>query len=94
MAQTRVRLLHRMVVDWVADTFGLRTPDARTRHENARFRAEARTAAWHARARAGALPARLHARRGEPRILKGWQARIGRKLGQHEDQAGQNEGQA
>lgn len=88
MALTRVRLQHRMLVDWAADTFGLRTPDAHTRHENPRFRAEARTAAWHARAQAraranaAARPARMHAQRGEPRILKGWQARIGRLLGQ------------
>ena len=49
MAQHRVRLMHRIAVDWVADTFGLRTPDARTRHENARFRAGARAVAWHDR---------------------------------------------
>lgn len=90
MAPSRIRLLHRMLVDWAADTSGLRTPDARTRHENARFRAEARTAAWHARARsrarasARALPARLHAQPGEPRVLKGWQARISRLAGQDE----------
>jgi hypothetical protein len=84
MAQHRVRLMHRIAVDWVADTFGLRTPGARTRHENARFRATARAAALHDRARAGAqaLPARLHAARGEPRVLRGWQARIGRNAGQ------------
>ena len=88
MTQHRVRLMHRIAVDWVADTFGLRTPDARTRHENARFRAGARAAAVHARARARAqagarvLPARLHAARGEPRVLQGWQARIGRAAGQ------------
>jgi hypothetical protein len=84
MAQSRVRLLHRISVDWVADTFGLRTPDAPTRHENARFRA---------RASARARPGRLHVRR-EPRVLKGWQARIGRQLGQLEGQAGQNDGRA
>jgi hypothetical protein len=90
MAPSRIRQLHRMLVDWAADTFGLRTPDARTRHENARFRAEARTAAWHARARsrarasARARPARLHAQRGEPRVLKGWQARISRPAAQDE----------
>ena len=86
MAQHRVRLMHRIAVDWVADTFGLRTPGARTRHENARFRAGARAAAVHDRARAQAsaraLPDRLHAARGEPRVLKGWQARIGRNAGQ------------
>jgi hypothetical protein len=88
MAQHRVWLMHRIAVDWVADTFGLRSPDARTRHENARFRARARAAAWHGRARVRAqasaktLPARLHAGRGEPRVLQGWQARIGRRAGQ------------
>jgi hypothetical protein len=82
-----------MTVDWVADTFALHSPDARTRHENARFRAEARTAAWHARARARAqasaraLPARLHGQRREPRVLKGWQARIGRMAGQDRGQS-------
>jgi hypothetical protein len=90
MAQTRVRLLHRIAVDWVADTFGLRTPDARTRHENARFRAAARAGAAHDRASAHAarlparlharLPARLHAERGESRVLNGWQASIGSLL--------------
>ena len=91
--------MHRIAVDWVADTFGLRTPDARTRHENARFRAATAAGAAHdrasaraarrpdrapaaARANARARPARLHAQRGEPRILRGWQARIGRLLGQ------------
>ena len=114
MAQHRVRLMHRIAVDWVADTFGLRTPGARTRHENARFRATARAAALHDRARAGAAhdrasaraarrpdraraaaranararPARLHAQRGEPRILRGSQARIGRLLGQDGGQDG------
>ena len=88
MAQHRVRLMHRIAVDWVADTFWLRAPGARTRHENARFRATARAAAVHDRARARAqagaraLPARLHAARGEPRVLRGWQARIGRHAGQ------------
>ena len=55
MAQHRVRLMHRIAVDWVADTFGLRTPGARTRHEKARFRATARAAALHERARARAI---------------------------------------
>lgn len=88
MAQHKVRLMHRIAVDWVADTFGLRSPGARTRHENARFRAGARAAAWHDRARVRAqasarvLPARLHAGRGEPRVLKAWQARTGRRIGQ------------
>jgi hypothetical protein len=88
MAQHRVRLMHRIAVDWVADTFGLRTPGARTRHENARFRAGARAVARHdraqarARANARALPARLHAGRGEPRVLRGGQARIARRAGQ------------
>jgi hypothetical protein len=68
MSQNRAGLLHRIAVDWVADTFHLRTPDARTRHEHARDRAAARAAPQ---------PARLHTERGEPRVLKGWQARIG-----------------
>ena len=74
MTQHRVRLMHRIAVDWVADTFGLRTPDARTRHENARFQAGARAAAVHARARARA--------QAGARVLQGWQARIGRAAGQ------------
>lgn len=94
MAQHTVRLLHRIAVDWVADTFGLRTVDARTRHENARDRAGIRAARLHerasavARANAGALPARLHAERGEPRVLKAWQARIGKLVGRDADTRG------
>jgi RimJ/RimL family protein N-acetyltransferase len=93
MAQHKIRLLHRVAVDWVADTFGLHTPDARTRHENARYRAAARAVRLHDRGRARAqasaraLPDRLHVQRGEPRILKGWQARIGRMAGQNGDQS-------
>lgn len=89
-----VRLRHRIAVDWVADTFGLRTPAARTRHENARDRAGLRAARLHERARAAAranaaaLPARLHAERGEPRVLRAWQARIGRLAGRDGDQRG------
>jgi hypothetical protein len=63
-----IRLLHRIAVDWAADTFGLRDPSARERHEAARDRAYAR---------ASRLPSALHRRR-EPRLLRGWQARIGR----------------
>jgi hypothetical protein len=63
-----IRLYHRVAVDWVADTFGLRGPgSARARHDRARDRA-------HALARR--LPDRLHRPR-EPRVLKSWQARIG-----------------
>jgi hypothetical protein len=94
MAQHTVRLLHRIAVDWAADTFGLRTPSARTRHENSRDRAGLRAARLHERARtaaranAAALPARLHAERGEARVLKAWQARIGRLAGRDSDERG------
>jgi hypothetical protein len=67
MAQSRVGLLHRIAVDWVADTFQLRTPDARTRHAQARDRAAARAA-------------RRHGPR-EPRVLKGWQNWIASRVG-------------
>ncbi|MGA3153953.1 MAG: hypothetical protein ACLPN6_28615 [Streptosporangiaceae bacterium] len=99
MSQHRARLLHRIAVDWAADTFGLRTPDARVRHEDARFRASVRAAALHERAQTraranAALPARLHAGRGEPRVLTGWQDRIGRLAGRGARQAsGQSAGQ-
>ena len=63
-----IRLYHRVAVDWVADTFGLRGQgSAQVRHDRARDRA-------HALARR--LPDRLHRPR-EPRVLKSWQARIG-----------------
>ncbi|HUA30450.1 MAG TPA: hypothetical protein VMC03_16325 [Streptosporangiaceae bacterium] len=76
-----VRLYHRVAVDWVADTFGLRGEgSARARHDRARDRAHALASsaqARHERARALArkLPDRLH-RPSEPRALKSWQARI------------------
>ena len=63
-----IRLLHRVAVDWTADTFGLRGPSARSRHDSARDRA-------HALARR--LPDRLHRPR-HPRVLRSWQERIGR----------------
>jgi len=64
-----IRLLHRVAVDWTADTFGLRgRGSARSRHENARDRAY--TAAQR-------LPDALHRPR-PPRVLRSWQARIGR----------------
>jgi hypothetical protein len=64
-----IRLLHRVAVDWTADTFGLRgRGSARSRHEEARDSA-------HALARR--LPDALH-RPHEPRVLRAWQARIGR----------------
>ncbi len=67
-----IRLYHRVVVDWVADTFGLRGEgSARARHD----RAEARA---HALARR--LPDRLHRPR-RARVLKSWQARIGQPGG-------------
>ena len=64
-----IRLLHRVAVDWTADTFGLRgRGSARSRHDDARDRAYAR---------ARRLPAALHRAR-EPRVLRSWQERIGR----------------
>jgi hypothetical protein len=64
-----IRLLHRVAVDWTADTFGLRgRGSARSRHEDARDRA-------HALARR--LPDPLHRPR-QPQVLRSWQARIGR----------------
>ena len=67
-AQT-IRLLHRIAVDWTADTFGLRgRGSARSRHDDARDRA---------RALARRLPGALHRPR-PPRVLRSWQARIGR----------------
>ena len=64
-----IRLLHRIAVDWAADTFGLRGGgSAGSRHEDARDRA-------HALARR--LPDALHRPR-QPQVLRSWQARIGR----------------
>lgn len=69
MPTRTIRLLHRVAVDWTADTFGLRDRrSARARHDDARDRA-------HARARR--LPAALHHPR-PPRVLRSWQDRIGR----------------
>lgn len=69
MSERTIRLYHRIAVDWVADTFGLRGDgSARARHDRARDRS-------HALARR--LPDRLHQPR-EPRVLKAWQARIAR----------------
>ncbi len=69
MAGRTIRLLHRIAVDWTADTFGLRGHgSARSRHDDARDRA-------HALARR--LPDRLHQPR-PPRVLRSWQERIGR----------------
>jgi hypothetical protein len=73
-----IRLLHRVAVDWTADTFGLRgRGSARSRHDRARDRA-------YAMARRG--PAALHRPRPSrsprpPRVLRSWQARIGRLAG-------------
>jgi hypothetical protein len=64
-----LRLLHRIAVDWTADTFGLRGHgSARSRHDDARDRA-------HALARR--LPDALHRPR-QPRVLRSWQDGIGR----------------
>jgi hypothetical protein len=71
MSERTIRLYHRIAVDWVADTFGLRGQgSAQARHERARDRAYAL---------ARRLPGRLHRPREprEPRMLKSWQARIG-----------------
>ena len=69
MPMRTIRLLHRVAVDWTADTFGLRSRGAaRSRHEDARDRA-------HALARL--LPDALHRPR-QPRVLRSWQAGIGR----------------
>ena len=69
MPMRTIRLLHRVAVDWTADTFGLRgRGSARSRHEDARDRA-------HALARR--LPDALHRPR-QPQVLRSWQATIGR----------------
>jgi hypothetical protein len=78
-----IRLLHRIAVDWTADTFGLRGRSARSRHDEARDRAHARARRLpdllHQRAGAAArsLPERLHQPR-PPRVLRSWQEQIGR----------------
>jgi len=74
MSLRTIRLLHRIAVDWTADTFGLRGPSARSRHDHARDQA-------HALARR--LPDTLHQSRQspqsrQPRVLRSWQERIGR----------------
>jgi hypothetical protein len=83
MPERTIRLYHRIAVDWVADTFGLRGEGAaQGRHDRARDRA--RTLArrlpgrLHERgtALARSLPDRLHQPR-EPRVLTSWQVRIG-----------------
>ena len=69
MPARTILLLHRIAVDWTADTFGLRgRGTARSRHDDARDRA-------HALARR--LPDALHRPR-QPRVLRSWQATIGR----------------
>ena len=69
MPARTIRLLHRIAVDWTADTFGLRgRGTAWSRHDDARDRA-------HALARH--LPDALHQPR-QPRVLRSWQATIGR----------------
>jgi hypothetical protein len=76
-----IRLYHRIAVDWVADTFGLRgESSARARHDRARDRAgSAQARHYRARDRAQALARRLPDRLHRPRrawVLKSWQARI------------------
>jgi hypothetical protein len=68
MPTRTIHLLHRVAVDWTADTFRLRGRSARSRHDDARDRA-------HALARR--LPAVWHRPR-EPRVLRPLQERIGR----------------
>jgi hypothetical protein len=69
MPARTIRLLHRIAVDWTADTFGLRgRGPARSRHDDTRDRA-------HALARR--LPDALHRPR-RPRVLRSWQVGIGR----------------
>ena len=69
MPARTIRLLHRIAVDWTADTFGLRSRGiARSRHGDARDRA-------HALARR--VPDALHQPR-QPRVLRSWQSTIGR----------------
>jgi hypothetical protein len=69
MPARTIGLLHRIAVDWTADTFGLRgRGPARSRHDDARDRA-------HALARR--LPGALHRPRS-PRVLRSWQAGIAR----------------
>jgi hypothetical protein len=71
MPDRTIRLLHRIAVDWVADTWRLRRRQPATiRHEE-----------MHARAyqRARRLPARLHQPR-HPRVLTSWQAAIGKRI--------------
>ena len=81
-----IRLLHRVAVDWTADTFGLRGSSARSRHDDARDRAHALARRLpdrlHPRSHALAqrLPDRLHQPRRlrPPRVARAWQERIGR----------------
>jgi hypothetical protein len=87
MPARTVRLLHRIAVDWTADTFGLRGHgSARSRHDDARDRA-------HALARR--LPGRLHrprqpghlGQRRPPRVLRSWQERIGQLAARDEERS-------
>jgi hypothetical protein len=64
----RIRLLHRIAVDWVADVFRLRTrTPAAVRHDEAHARAYRRAVRWNA--------PREHR---PPRVLRQWQETIGR----------------
>ena len=62
-----IRLMHRVAVDWVADTFQLRgrTP-AVIRHEETHARAYQRARRWQAPR--------------QPRVLRSWQAAIGQAV--------------
>jgi hypothetical protein len=73
MKFTTIRATHRIMVDWVAQTFHL---PAGTAQFHAEARARARTMAYALNRR----ELRHHAP-GQARVLKGWQAWIGHTLG-------------
>jgi hypothetical protein len=76
-----IRATHRVVVDWVAETFHL--PE-----DPARFHAEARARAiTNARNLREAVHQNRHHGPRRARRLTGWQARIGRTLGAAETAA-------
>ncbi len=79
--QTKIRRLHRMLVDRVAESGRLRGRaglDASWSHYERHARAQARADALHARARQRAERAAQH---GPPRVAAGWQSRIARLTG-------------
>jgi hypothetical protein len=81
MMQTKIRQLHRVLVDRVAASGWLRGQagsDASWRHYERHARAQARADALHARARQRGERAAQH---GPPQVAAGWQARIARLTG-------------